>query len=88
MLPLHDLCVLNVRTYNRKFSYRYCLSAAKQLRHSQNFKNVFINPDLTKAEREKNKLLRSEVKRRRDAGEKVFLRGGQIIEVQERRNFH
>ena len=53
---------------------------AKNLRFSQAFKKVFINPDLTRKQRESNKKLRAEVKRRREAGETVFIRDGHLIE--------
>jgi len=45
-------------------------------------KRVFINPDFTPKEREKNKELRAELKQRIDGGEKdIGIRGGKIVQV-------
>jgi archaellum component FlaC len=59
------------------------LRAATQLRRSTEFKQVFINPDLTKMQREIQRTLRMELRRRRDAGERVAIRGERIIEVKD-----
>ena len=55
------------------------LRQSKKLRHSARFRKVYINPDLTKRQREKSAKLRSELRRRRDAGEKVFIRGDRVV---------
>ena len=55
------------------------LSKAKQLRSSQEFSRVFISPDLTKLQLQKSKALRDELKRRQEAGERVIIRRGRII---------
>lgn len=64
------------------------LKNAKKLRLSKEkpMHQVFINPDLTKLEREESWKLRQELKRRRDNGEKVTIRRGAIIDVSETDN--
>ena len=41
--------------------------------------NVFINPDLTRQQREEQYKLRQELKRRRAGGEEVIIRKGLIV---------
>ena len=60
---------------------------AKKLRFHQTFKKVFINPDLNRKQRESNKKLRAEVKRRREAGDTVFIRDGHLIELRWKEKF-
>jgi hypothetical protein len=58
------------------------LKASKKLREStkQEWKKVYINPDLTKLQREKDFQLRQELKRRKEAGEKdLIIKSGRII---------
>jgi hypothetical protein len=57
------------------------LRASRNLRKHADYKKVFINPDLTKQQREKAKALRSELRDRRAAGENVAIRGGRIIDA-------
>ena len=47
----------------------------------ENLKNMFINPDLTKSEREIQFKLREEVRRKRGLGELVKISRGRVIEV-------
>lgn len=55
---------------------------ARELQRSQEWGQVYINPDQTKAEREKAKKLREELARRRQAGEKdIVIRKGKIVSV-------
>ena len=63
------------------------LKAAKKLRESENemAKNVFINKDLTRLEREKNKKLREEVKARRERGENVKIIRGRCTVIADQR---
>ncbi len=64
---------------------RAILAAAKSLRHTEKWSNIYISPDLTPTEREKDKQVRLEMKERRDAGEKtLYIRGGQILVRQQR----
>ena len=44
--------------------------------------NIFVNPDLTKTERDLQYQLRQEVRRRREQGENVKIRKGKVIVVQ------
>ena len=47
---------------------------------SENRKKIYINPDYTMRERERNKALRDELKRRRANGEEdLVIRGSQIV---------
>ena len=55
------------------------LRKGKSLRTSSKYKQVFINPDLTALQRHSNKQLRAELKRRREAGERVKIRGERIV---------
>ena len=61
---------------------RSVLSNAKKLRNSssRSFKEIFINPDLSPKERQAQKELRSELARRKEAGESgIFIRRGRIV---------
>ena len=64
------------------------LRNGKALRNSSTNNNVFINPDLTLLQRNNNKLLRAELKRRREAGERVKIRGDRIITQQNNQDFY
>ena len=55
------------------------LRSAKELRNSEKYKHCFINPDMTYAEREKNRKLRSEVKEKRQQGLDVIIRNGKVV---------
>jgi len=57
---------------------------AKKLRHSvddDTLKSIIIRPDLTKKEQESEKRLVAELKRRKENNEKVFIRNGAIVVV-------
>ena len=43
------------------------------------FHGIFIKPDLSPREQEIDKQLRFELKRRREAGERVVIRGRKIV---------
>ena len=60
------------------------LRMAKNLRKHTAYSGVYINPDLTRPQRVKNKELRDELKRRREAGEEVMIYRGRVIEKSER----
>lgn len=60
---------------------------AKQLRSMPSYKNVYVNPDLTPSQRESNKLLHEELKRRRDLGNDVVIRGGKVVSRSRAQNF-
>lgn len=55
------------------------LKCSKQLRQSANYKNVFINPDLSKIQRDHDKRLREELKVRRNRGEDVKIERGKVV---------
>jgi len=63
------------------------LSNASKLRNAQEeeHRKVYISPDLTIKQREENKKLREELKRRRENGENLYIKGGKLVEV--RSNF-
>lgn len=58
------------------------LSASRipKIKESLGFQRVFIKPDLSLKEQLANRELRSEWRRRRQAGESVSLKGGRIVE--------
>lgn len=64
------------------------LLAAKKLRFSQNFKTVYVNPDRTSLQRDIFKKLRMELKRRKETGETVIIRGGKVVDGQREEIFH
>lgn len=55
------------------------LRSSKNLRKHSEFQKVYINPDLTPLQREKDRLLRTELTSRRRAGESVIIREGRIV---------
>ena len=56
------------------------LRNAKSLRNSTSYQNVYISPDQTPKEREASKLLRQELRRRKDTGESnLIIRRGKIV---------
>ena len=59
---------------------REILGHAKELRQSESWGNIYISPDLTPTERERDKKLRTELKQRRDDGERdIIIRNGKIV---------
>ena len=61
-------------------SRRYILQNAKSLRNNSTYNNVYISPDLTPKEREINRQLHTELKRRKQAGEtNLMIKRGKII---------
>ena len=56
---------------------------ARHLQHSHKWGNIYINPDLTKDERQAGKLLRQELdKRRKNGGKDLVIRNKRIIQVE------
>ena len=55
--------------------------APRILRLDENlgYRGIFIKPDLSPKEQEANRILREELRRRREAGERVVIRGGRVI---------
>ena len=68
-------------------SKRSLLRKSKDLRDSTKYKNVYINPDLTPTQQRENKRLRQELRARRDRGEDVVIRRGQVIEKGSQNHF-
>ena len=63
------------------------LSDAPCLRFHDNYKKVFIAPDMTKFERAKHKKLVDELKQRRQQGEtNLIIKNGSIVRRQLRRS--
>lgn len=83
--PRPRLLRFKCSTFESKISV---LKRSKNLRHSPNFKTVFIKPDLTKLQREADTALRDELKRRRESGERVIIRRGRIVDVNQDQNFY
>jgi len=64
------------------------LHKAKELRNMPPHNNIFINRDLTPYQRENNKKLREELKRRRASGEDVVIRSGKLVLRSQAQSFH
>ena len=60
-------------------SKRSLLSKSKNLRNVTQYKNVYMNPDLTPLQQVQNKQLREELRRRRDLGEDVKIQRGSLV---------
>ena len=59
------------------------LKSAPLLRKISKWQSVYVSPDLTLKEREINRALHQELKRRKDAGEKdLIIKRGKIINRQ------
>jgi hypothetical protein len=66
------------------------LISGKCLRSHDKFKRTYVNPDMTRMQQSWNQKLRTELKRRRDNGEDVVIRGGTVVlrsTLQTRKNF-
>jgi len=56
------------------------LKAARLLKSSQKYANIYISPDLSPTERARNRQLRQELKERREKGEEhLVIRGGAVV---------
>ncbi len=58
---------------------RHVLARSKELRRNDKFRNIYISPDMTHAQRESNRVLRNELKSRRDGGEDVRIVRNKIV---------
>ena len=74
--------LLRIQCSNREIK-ESILHKSKDLRKNDSFKNIYINPDLTKMERLKNKALREELRLRKNSGEDVLIHRGKVISKQE-----
>lgn len=79
--------ILRVVLRDEYSEYRV-LKIARQLKTSKSFKDIFINPDLTLAQRQEGKRLRNEFKRRKDLGEDVRIRYGRVVSKSSSKHFH
>lgn len=66
---------------------RELLVRARNLREYPAFRGVYINPDRTLMQREADRALRMELRKRREAGEHVSIRRGRIINAMHNENF-
>lgn len=64
------------------------LKNSKKLKQSEKFKAVFLMPDLTPAQRERNQNLRRELRRRREHGEDVKIMHNKIVPSGEQQRSH
>lgn len=55
------------------------LVKAKQLRNTPSYRNIYVNPDLTTIQRNADKMLREELKRRKNEGHDVIIRRNKIV---------
>ena len=80
----HRLLIVTLENTETKHDL---LRMASQLRSSMNWGNVYITPDLTKAERETAKKLREELKARKLAGEEgLVIWKGRIVQSSGRQS--
>ena len=59
----------------------------KTLRNCEDFKKIFINPDLTPLQQREQQKLRSELQERRDLGQDVMIFRNRVINRSQRPNF-
>lgn len=58
---------------------------ARSLRNSENWKDTYISPDLTRMQRQEKYELRQELKLRREGGESnLIIRRGRVVQMSER----
>ena len=61
---------------------RRILSRSSQLKSKPDWENVYVNPDMTLAERNANRLLRKELRERKNRGEKnLIIRRNKIVSL-------
>jgi hypothetical protein len=56
------------------------LRASRNLRRHADCESIYISPDLTRLQRERDRVLRTELRIRRQAGERVVIRAGKIVD--------
>ena len=75
---IRPLCVC----LNNEAAKRRILSKSSQFRSEAEWENVYVKPDMTLAERNANRLLRQELKDRRNRGEKhLVIRRNKIVSL-------
>ena len=61
------------------------LRKSRALENSEDFSDIYIRPDLTRLQRTEQRMLRDELRSRRDKGEdNIFIRRGKIIQTRDR----
>lgn len=63
------------------------LKNAKSLKHTSNFKKVFVNKDLTPDQQRQQKAIRDELKKRKGNGEDVIIYRDEIVLRSDLKNF-
>ena len=66
---------------------RKILKRASYLRTSDSYKSVFLGADLTPVQQEKDRLLRTELKERRERGEDVVIYKGKVQDRRKTQHF-
>ena len=61
---------------------------ARKLRSSPQFEKIFVNPDRTPLQQQQNKILRRELRDRRENGEDVIIRRGAVVQRDAKEVFH
>lgn len=75
------LFIVTLNTEPQKWSL---IKKARQISRSvEGLENIFVNPDLTKTERDIQYQLRQELRRRRALGETVKISKGRVVEMKE-----
>ena len=80
--------LLRVECLNTSAKYEI-LRKSRNLRDIEKYRSIYINPDLTYSQRQRNKTLRDELKFRRELGENVIIQRGKIISKKDaKQDFH
>ena len=74
---MRPLCVC----LDNEMTKQKILSRSSQLKSKPNWENVYVNPDMTLAERNANRLLHRELKERGDREEKKIIRRNKIVSL-------
>ena len=73
-----------ILTLNNLDTKTEILEGAYKLSHTPEWRNIYVAPDRTPKEREEHKMLRDELKRRRQEGEEnIVIRKGKIVKKNE-----
>lgn len=74
--------------FNDEEARQKVLRNARKLRDAPRLAGVYINPDLTVAQRHERRQLVEELKRRRNVGDDVMIFKGKIVSKSHDQNFH
>lgn len=64
---------------SEKEKWKIVGKARAAMQGNTDFANIYVNPDLTKTERERQFLLRKELRSRRENGEDVMIKRGVVV---------